>query len=423
MKNLIEKALKLRAEISDYEIMTIDKNSFEVYYVHNKVETIRNTNGISYQAIIHVPHDGKLGVTSCLFNPSMNEEEVKEEINKSIENAKKIFNEFYSFPEKEVSSLVIHSNIDDYSNDELVDKIAKCFFEMEDDNHSINALEIFINRKKVSIINSKGLDKVETTSSVFIESIPTYTHGLDSVELYKAYTLNVIDFDKLKENVKDSLNDVKARYEAKNPTAKISANVIFRPEEIGEIFNAIMHELTYPGEYMKTASYHIGDNLQKNLVENPFTLEATNIQGGTILSSFDHFGSAFVPTTIIKDGICVSTFGNTQYAQMINKPCTGSLPFMRLSGGKVLVEELKKEPYLECASMSGIQVSVASNYIGGEIRLGYYYDGQKITPVSGISISGKLDEFLSSLVLSNDEIILNDYEGPSRILAKHFEII
>ena len=84
---------------------------------------------------------------------------------------------------------------------------------------------------------------------------------------------------------------------------------------------------------------------------------------------------------------------------------------------------MRKEPYLECASMSGIQLNIEQNYIGGEVRLGYYFDGKTKTPISGISISGKLDEFLSSLKLSKETVSGAYYEGPKIISGDHFIIM
>lgn len=61
----------------------------------------------------------------------------------------------------------------------------------------------------------------------------------------------------------------------------------------------------------------------------------------------------------------------------MNKPVTGMLPCTELLEGSFSKKELYKEPYLECVSLSGIQLDQYNDYIGGEIRLGYYFDGNK----------------------------------------------
>ena len=69
--------------------------------------------------------------------------------------------------------------------------------------------------------------------------------------------------------------------------------------------------------------------------------------------------------------------------------------------------------------MSGIQVDLLSDYIGGEVRLGYYYDGEKVTPVTGISISGSLSLVLKNMYLSKEMDQKDQYYGPKLALFNH----
>ena len=73
-------------------------------------------------------------------------------------------------------------------------------------------------------------------------------------------------------------------------------------------------------------------------------------------------------------------------------------------------------------SMSGIQVDVYGDYIGGEVRLGVMREGGKLTPVTGISISGKLSEVLGTLILSREVTALAGYRGPAYVRADKMEI-
>ena len=66
--------------------------------------------------------------------------------------------------------------------------------------------------------------------------------------------------------------------------------------------------------------------------------------------------------------------------------------------------------------MSGLQVDFFNDYIGGEIRLAYYNDGEKVLPVTGISVSGKLSQVLSCIRLSANVIAANGYTGPDKAL-------
>ena len=71
--------------------------------------------------------------------------------------------------------------------------------------------------------------------------------------------------------------------------------------------------------------------------------------------------------------------------------------------GSLDAGDLEAAPYLQVVSMSGLQVDFYNDYIGGEVRLAYYHDGENCRPVTGISISGKLSQVLNTLRLSSEE--------------------
>jgi len=72
--------------------------------------------------------------------------------------------------------------------------------------------------------------------------------------------------------------------------------------------------------------------------------------------------------------------------------------------------------------MSGLQVDFYSDYIGGEIRLAYYHDGNKVTAVTGVSISGSLSEVLQDIRLSQKAGIYDGYCGPEKAILDHLKI-
>ena len=72
--------------------------------------------------------------------------------------------------------------------------------------------------------------------------------------------------------------------------------------------------------------------------------------------------------------------------------------------------------------MSGLQGDFYNDYIGGEVRLAYYHDGEKIIPVTGISISGRASEVLNSLRLSSEIAVADSYTGPKKALINCMKI-
>ena len=72
--------------------------------------------------------------------------------------------------------------------------------------------------------------------------------------------------------------------------------------------------------------------------------------------------------------------------------------------------------------MSGLQVDTFTDYIGGEIRLAYYCDGEKVIPVTGISITGSLKQVLPSIRLSKEIAADDGYTGPSKAILQDMKI-
>ena len=90
---------------------------------------------------------------------------------------------------------------------------------------------------------------------------------------------------------------------------------------------------------------------------------------------------------------------------------------------KLTDEETEAEPYLDVVSMSGLQLDLYNDYIGGEIRLAYLHEGGKVTPVTGITMSAKLSEALASVRLSRKTDVSGRYEGPVRLLMKGVSVL
>jgi hypothetical protein len=73
--------------------------------------------------------------------------------------------------------------------------------------------------------------------------------------------------------------------------------------------------------------------------------------------------------------------------------------------------------------MSGLQLDIYNDYIGGEVRLAYYFDGEREIPVTGISISGKLSDALANMRLSDIATVYEGYLGPKWASFGGIEIV
>ena len=105
----------------------------------------------------------------------------------------------------------------------------------------------------------------------------------------------------------------------------------------------------------------------------------------------------------------------------IKKP-TGMIPNVVVKHGSKSIKEMKNEPYLECVKFSSFQVDHYSGFFGGEVRLGYYFDGEKTYPVTGFAISGNIHNLKGSLVFSKEIETKVRYKGPKAVEIKGMKI-
>ena len=416
--------IKQNKEVTYYKINKVVKESFQLFFVHDDLETIRNSKTEDLKATIYVLHDNYLGDSTFTIYASNDDKEIEDKINQAVEKAKLINNEVYTLPEKEVTNYPIESNFKDYSLEELAKLTQEAVFKAKElVKGDINALEIFVTKSTVSVLNSNGLSKEEVRYDCMIEAIPTWNGEKESVELYCQHHFNEFNSEKITAVIKDYLERVCARYNAVKLDNIGNVNVLLRPEEISGITDELIWDLTYASVYTKSNKQAIGNNLQKNAKGTLLTIEQKGkIKGSVYSRSFDNDGVSLKDKVLIEDGIVKGYFGTNQHAKYLGMDNTGELLCTSLKPGNMSIAEMKKEPYLEIVSMSGIQVNQFNDYIGGEIRLAYYFDGNKVTPVTSLSISGSLEDALNNIYLSKEVTQEGSYFGPQLALIKNLQI-
>ena len=189
------------------------------------------------------------------------------------------------------------------------------------------------------------------------------------------------------------------------------------------LFGSISHDLHFSTVYSHTGLFHKGDDIQASPTGDKITITMAGALPGNIRSAcFDGDGMALKTTRIVEDGKAVAYYGDNRFGQYLEEIPTGNLRCMQVETGSACPKCLTQAPYLEVLSMSGLQVDFYNDYIGGEIRLAYYCDGEKITPVTGISITGSLKQVLSSIRLSCNSAVFDGYCGPDKAILQDMKI-
>lgn len=421
---LLKKLLEENKTVSDYRINRTGKTSSELFFVHRTLETSRATDVCDTNVTVYVDHDGKKGESAFAVYESMTETDLKLKIAEAAERAKLVFNEPYDIPRGEKTEREVPSNFRDYEPKELAAKIAETAFKADNyENGSINALEIFVNKFEITVVNSKGIDVTEVKYAAMVEAIPTWNENGESVELYEAYRFTEFDADEITAEIDEKMKEVRDRQHAVKPAEKIEADVVLNVKEAGELFSELANDLTYASVYSHYNLHKIGDDLQCGDGDK-ITLEMKGaMKGSEYSAAFDTDGVSLTDKKIISGGKVEGYFGTNKFASYLGEKPTGDLKCVSVEKGGLTDKELAGKPYLECVSLSGLQIDLYNDYIGGEIRLAYYRHDGVVEPVTGISMSGKLSEALAGIRLSDKTKVRGYYGGPYKVLLKGMEII
>lgn len=421
------KVLKTKKEISDYKIISKCKESYELFFVKDKLETVRSTDTKTEKVYVYVDHDNFRG--SAAFSISLNDtlEEIEDKIDNAVSTARIINNQKYVLPKDESFDQVLSSNFKDYAPKELGTMIYDVVVKASNQSKAqFNACEIFINKNIIHIINSQNIDKKEVSYDAMIELIPTYdidSKG-NSVELYKAIHISEFDEISLYKDICESLNDVTDRANAIKLDKKLDCPILLRSEEIEQLVSEIAYNLNFATIYSKANLYNVSDNVQKDAKGDLLNVSMCgSLKGSAYSHLFDEDGLNLSKVKVIKDGVCVNTFGGNQFAQYLNKKPTGNLSLIEVKAGSLKLSEIKNTKHLECVSFSGLQVDLANDYIGGEVRLAKYVDSKNSTPFTSLSISGKVSDILKSIKLSKSVVTSSRYKGPKYALLEGFKIL
>lgn len=419
--NTVTELLRADSRVSGYKFNIHKKESFELFFVKGRLETVRSTDTCDREVTVYVDHDGFRGDAQFFIYPSTTAEQLRALIDEAVGKALLIDNQAYELPEKQTGIYTVESNFADYAPGQLAGLIAEAVFSANDiPNASLNSVEIFLNRHTETVVNSRGLDKTQVRYDAMVEAIPTYNGEKQSVELYQQYNFSTMDPEAIRAEIADKLAAVKARYEAVTPEQPLDCPVVLNRQELSELFGSIAQDLNYASVYAHANLFRKGQPIQKAPTGDPIGITMKGQIPGSVRSArFDSDGLSLGSIRLVEDGQAVNYYGSNRYGQYLGETPTGSLPCLAADPGTAGTPQ---GAYLEVISMSGLQVDLYNDYIGGEIRLAYYHQGGQVLPVTGISISGCLSQVLNTIRLSSDTAVYRGYQGPAQAILSQMKI-
>lgn len=425
---MIEKAklielLKENKDVSDFEISFVSNDERQLYYVGKNLETNRAVKHESVTVTVYSDEEDLRGSSSFAVNVFDGEDDVREKIKDTVKHALAAKNKWYPLTENTES-------IDKPSDGEIdlnatALKIADAVFATKDrDDCALNATEIFVAAASENFLNSRGVNHNFCKMRAEFETIPSAKGESEDVEVYNYTTLREINGEKITSNIENLLAFSRLRAKAvKASELDIPEGVpiVIRSEVAAELAKAVVEDMTYESHTKKVNHFELGDRIACEKLNMTLTGDGEDVYG---LGPIDSHGNVLGKREIIKDGKVVSLWGSNRFAHYMNEEITGA--FNRVKVDAEGDDSYKTEKHILVYSFSAPQIDWEIGYIGGEVRLALYFNGDGYVPITGFTVSGNVFEALKNMGFSKCREDYMDsrvsYSGPKYWILPNMSI-
>ncbi len=423
---MIEKIKRILSSLEGLDGWKINEKiteSKEAFFVKKDIDMLRSKDVHHIYLTVYkdFEEDGVKyrGSSMTEIHPTMDEEEVKRAIEESLYSASFVKNKYYPLVGPNDKEIRVRPN--KFDQDSLSNWISilsqEAYLSDIQENGWINSLELFLDKNKVRILNSEGLDLNYSSYRGELEFISNWKEGQGEIELYKNILFSTYDKGQVEASVKEMLLMAKDRAMA-NPTPQVKdIPLILSGDPVKEFFNYYYSKASSRAIYNKTSTIKIGDNIQGSDIKGDkisMYLDP-DLDNSTFSAPLDSEGQVLERLDLYRDGVLQNYWGNNRFSYYLDIKPSGNMLNMVVGPGSKDLLDLRQGIYLELVAFSDFQMDTLTGDFAGEIRLGYYNDGQKTIPITGGSISGNVNEVHSHIYLSKEIQSNNNFMGPKSI--------
>ena len=421
MIDIILKAIKDNG-IENYLIEEKVTKSAELFFIKKELDMRRMKNVAHYKVTVYRDFEENSekyrGSSVVNIVPEMSEDMISHSVKEAYYAAQFVKNKYYdivSGSKKEMK--VMPSAFDNYTLAGACEEFVKALYKEDTrEDAFINSAEFFIEKDVVRIVNSQGVDVAYTKYSAKGEFVVQCVTPQD-VELYQSFEYNDLDTEALSKQAVEALDTVCARANAHTAPKKGEYTVLLSGKNLAQLFEYYIARTNVGYIYAGISDLKPGDNVQKEDAKGEkvnVTLKSTN--------PYSPEGVEMKDVEIVKNGEVKNIYGGVRMSRYLGVEPTGVPDGVAVDNGTVSFEDMKKTPYLYVVNFSDFSVNPLTGFFGGEIRLGYLFDGNNTIPVTGGSINGNFIELQNNLVFTKERYKDSKYEGPFAVKIEHVQV-
>lgn len=401
--------------IADWRLVSSDVSREEIYFIRDRIENSRLVEESVNSLTVYVDavSDGKKvrGEATVSIPGSFSDAEIDAKVRFAALAASKSRNPWFALPGPAPALVTVpESTFSGMAPAARAEAARAALFAPNTEKHGrMNALELFIGSERRSFTNSAGQSFVSSNWKGYSEFVVDSEGSDDSgpVELFDSIGFSDPDHERLSGATRTRLKQVRDRAAAKPLPALADIPVILTGKEAEQVYEWFFGNSGAQAMFMKISPFTVGAQTQRSSdeesVADPFDLYAEAVLPGFAASAaFDPDGFPLQRTKVIDRGVLETLVGPVRYADWLGVPRKGNFHLFSVSPGTVSVTEMRSKPHLEPVMFSDFRLDPVTGDFGAEIRLAYWFDGEKRVPVTGGSISGAASEFRSTMVRSRE---------------------
>lgn len=415
MIDIIKNALK-EAEIKTWRINEKKEHTAEVFFIRRRqdMRRIRDTHKYNVEVFCDYEKDGKpmRGRSQVTIVPSQSEQEVLTLLKEAKHAASFAGNPYYELPEKQACApIAAAGSLAEVSAEEAAKRFAAALFAADNDPRAfVNSAEIFSKQVKTRILGDNGTDVCYYKNDVDGEFVVQCKEPED-VEVYHAFGYDNLNCDALREKVTTALREVADRAIARAELPSGTYNLILSGENAAEVLSYYIARSSAGMVYPGYSTWKVGTDVQPEMKDG----ERLNMT----LRAKVPFSSEAIPMKdrpVIADGKVETLHGGARMSYYLGIEPTGDYSACSCENGSVSFEEMKKEPYLYAVTFSDFQMDTMSGHFGGEIRLAYLFDGERVRIVTGGSVNGSINACSGGMKFTTERYDSKNYSGPFAVM-------
>ena len=375
--------------VTAWEITDELTYGWEFYFIRHELDQnrVKNVETIILKVYQAIENGEYLGSAEAQIDPTASENEIRELIDSLAYRATLVGNRPYKLAVPRPAE-PMERKID------KPEKVATDFLNTmkslpETEGEYINSYEIFVSCKTSRFLTSTGIDVSEAWPESMIEIIVNARKNGHEIELYRDYRSGSCDAEGLRRDLMRTMQYGRDRLLALPTPPLGTADVMFTGSDAREIYSYFADRLDAAMVYRKMSDWEPGKPVCEDFLENGVV---KSILGNRMFASYLGLEDSFIPSNFA------------------------------VSGGKYSEEELRSGQYLELVEFSDFQVDSMTGDLYGEIRLGYWHDGNSVIPVSGGSVSGSMLELTGNMFLSRETHQYNNWQIPAATLLKRVTV-